>query len=230
MLRDDGTVDNSGTYVQVSRLGNPLINEVIIPLGSKDYWNAQRPVEGQAVPEVLPRRPSWPALVNLLYPALPDARTTSRDDLSLILLTGVPGLNFTGNTPADLLRLNMAIAPTADVGEGDPLGVLNGDLAGFPNGRRLEDDVTDIELRAVADGYGSFLEQRLRPAQPQPEQPGRRRRERERPAVPVSVPVPGHAAPGLRARGSQGWQRQHAADQLETRPSSAARSHAAYEA
>src|SRR2546422_1068434 len=80
----------------------------------------------------------------------------------LILLAGVPlpgghNLNFTGNAKADLLRLNMAIAPTHPVGQGDPLGVLNGDLAGFPNGRRLEDDVTDIELRAVADGYGSLL-------------------------------------------------------------------------
>src|SRR5207237_6020009 len=64
---------------------------------------------------------------------------------------------FTGSAKADLLRLNMAIAPTHPVGQGDPLGVLNGDLAGFPNGRRLEDDVTDIELRAVADGYGSLL-------------------------------------------------------------------------
>jgi hypothetical protein len=69
----------------------------------------------------------------------------------------VPGLNYTGTTKADLLRLNTGIAPTADVGEGDRLGVLNGDLAGFPNGRRLEDDIVDIDLRAFAEGYGAFL-------------------------------------------------------------------------
>jgi hypothetical protein len=71
-----------------------------------------------------------------------------------VLLTGVPGLNFTGNTRADLLRLNIGIAPTAPVGAGNRLGVLAGDFAGFPNGRRLEDDVTDLDLRAFACGYG----------------------------------------------------------------------------
>jgi hypothetical protein len=80
-----------------------------------------------------------------------------RTDLTTILLTGVPGLNFTGNREMDLLRLNMAIPPKSTVGGGDPLGVLKGDLAGFPNGRRLEDDVTDIEVRAIAQGYGSVL-------------------------------------------------------------------------
>jgi len=69
----------------------------------------------------------------------------------------VPGLNFTGPRQADLLRLNTSIAPSAAVGAGNRLGVLAGDLAGFPNGRRLEDDVVDIELRAFAQGYGAFL-------------------------------------------------------------------------
>jgi Domain of unknown function (DUF4331) len=88
---------------------------------------------------------------------LDDANESNRQDLVAILLTGVPGLNFTGNTKADLLRLNMDIAPSAPVGHGDRLAVINGDLAGFPNGRRLEDDVVDIELRAFAEGYGPFL-------------------------------------------------------------------------
>ena len=156
VLRDDGTQDNSGKYVQVSRLGNPLINEVIIPVGRKDYWNAQDPSKDKQFQKYY-ETPELAGLVNFLYPTLPDARTTGRTDLSLILLTGVPGLNFTGNTAADLLRLNVAVKPTAGVGQGNVLGVLNGDLAGFPNGRRLEDDVTDIELRAVADGYGDVL-------------------------------------------------------------------------
>jgi len=156
ILGDDGTVKNKDSWVQVSRLGDPLVNEVIIPLGKKDFWNSQDPSkDAQFLSSYT--TPELAALVNFLYPVLPDTRQTSRDDLVLILLTGVPGLNFTGNTPADLLRLNMGIAPTAAVGAGDPMGVLAGDLAGFPNGRRLEDDVTDIELRAVADGYGSFL-------------------------------------------------------------------------
>ena len=70
---------------------------------------------------------------------------------------GVPTLNFTGPRLADLLRLNTGIAPSAAVGAGNRLGVLAGDFAGFPNGRRLEDDVTDIEIRAVACGYGDIL-------------------------------------------------------------------------
>ena len=90
----------------------------------------------------------------MLYPPLEDVNTTNRQDLVTILLTGVQGLNYTGPTKADMLRLNMAIPPTRNASR---LGVLEGDLAGFPNGRRLADDVTDIELRAIAEGYGEFL-------------------------------------------------------------------------
>jgi hypothetical protein len=96
-------------------------------------------------------------LENGLYDALDNANESNRDDLVAILLTGVPGLNFTGSTKADLLRLNTGIPPTANIGAGDRLGVLDGDLGGYPNGRRLEDDVVDIDLRAFAEGYGSFL-------------------------------------------------------------------------
>ncbi|HJQ85328.1 MAG TPA: DUF4331 domain-containing protein [Candidatus Binatia bacterium] len=161
ILRGDGSIQNEAPWVQVSRLAEPLINELIIPLGKKDFWNRSDPAEDEQFASFY-RTPEIATLVNVLYPTLPDTRTTGRDDLVLILLTGVPlpgghNLNFTGNTKADLLRLNMAIAPTHPVGQGDPLGVLNGDLAGFPNGRRLEDDVVDVELRAVADGYGSLL-------------------------------------------------------------------------
>jgi hypothetical protein len=98
-----------------------------------------------------------PALVNLLYPALPDAPTTGRGDLVAVLLTGVNGLNLTGPKQADLLRLNTSIAPSGPVGTGNRLGVLAGEFAGYPNGRRLEDDVTDIEVRALACGYGDIL-------------------------------------------------------------------------
>ena len=164
ILGGDGTTKHDDSWVQISRLGNPLINEVVIPLAKKDYWNSQAPSKDKQFEQYY-TSPELASLVNFLYPALPDTRTTGRADLVAILLTGLDltatpagvNLNFTGQTQADLLRLNMGIAPTADVGEGDPMGVLAGDLAGFPNGRRLEDDVTDIELRAIADGYGSVV-------------------------------------------------------------------------
>jgi len=156
VLRDDGSEDGQGPFVQVSRLGEPLINEAVIPLGKKDFWNRSDPSQDAQFLQFY-RAPEVTKLENALYPVLDNANETGRDDLVAILLTGVPGLNFTGNTKADLLRLNMAIAPTHPLGQGDRLGVLNGDLAGFPNGRRLEDDIVDIELRAFAEGYGSFL-------------------------------------------------------------------------
>ncbi len=156
LLRGDGTVDTMGPMVQVSRLGNPLINEVIIPLGKKDLWNASDPKNDA---QFLSRytSPELAGLVNLLYgPPVNDTLTSGRDDLVAVLLTGVPTLNFTGDVKADLLRLNTAIAPD---GTEDPLGALAvpPDFQGFPNGRRLADDVTDIEIRAVACGYGPIL-------------------------------------------------------------------------
>jgi hypothetical protein len=154
--RPDGTNESTGPWVQVSRLGNPLINEVVIPLGKKDLWNRSEP-EDDAQFASSYTDPEVPALVNLLYPALPDAPTTGRGDLVAVLLTGVNGLNLTGPKQADLLRLNTSIAPSGPVGTGNRLGVLAGEFAGYPNGRRLEDDVTDIEVRALACGYGDIL-------------------------------------------------------------------------
>lgn len=157
VLNDAGAPEVSGEYVQVSRLGNPLINEVIIPLGEKDAWNASAPAnDGDYMDRYL--NSELAAIVNTVYPTLPDARTSDRSDLVLILGQGVPGLNATntGDTLYDMLRLNMGIAPATNPSR---LGVLDGDLAGFPNGRRVWDDVVDIELRAVADGYGTFLEE-----------------------------------------------------------------------
>jgi Domain of unknown function (DUF4331) len=168
VLRSNGTTAGGDDWVQVSRLGNPLINEVIIPTGKKDYWNFQMPYKDAQFLQYY-RSPSLAKIVNTVYGgALQPVRETSRDDLVAVLLTGLPlpdgtPLTFTGTRPADMLRLNVAIAPcTADAvtdtkGQCSRLGVLDGDLAGFPNGRRLEDDVTDIELRAVADGYGPFV-------------------------------------------------------------------------
>jgi hypothetical protein len=157
ILSNNGSNDDGGPFVQVSRLGEPLINEVVIPLGLKDRWNRTDP-EDDAQFERLYSAPEVSRLENLLYgSALAPISATGRNDLVAILLTGVPNLNFTGPTRADLLRLNTAVAPTATAGAGNRLGVLAGDLAGFPNGRRLEDDIVDIDLRAFAEGYGSFL-------------------------------------------------------------------------
>ncbi len=154
VLNGNGTVSNSGEWVQVSRLGNPLINEVVIPIGQKDYWNASAPKDDNQFLARY-RSPELAGLINALYgPPVMDTLTDNRDDLVAVLLTGVPSLNFTGDVKADLLRLNTAIPPTANP---DPMGVLAGDFQGFPNGRRLADDVTDIELRAIACGYGPIL-------------------------------------------------------------------------
>jgi Domain of unknown function (DUF4331) len=152
--RRNGT-QGSGPWVQVSRLGNPLFNEVIVPIGDKDRWNALDPVDDSGFEQYV-NQPELARLLPVLYPhEFPHlaAYTKNRADLHAILLTGIPGgivpgfQNFTGPTPADMLRLNVAIKPTASP---NALGVVGGDLAGYPNGRRVFDDVVSIELKAVA--------------------------------------------------------------------------------
>jgi hypothetical protein len=151
VLAANGMHHESAGWRQVSRLGEPLINEAVIPLGQKDRWNATDPEDdSQFVDRYL--NPEVTHLENALYAALDNAPEHNRGDLVAVLLTGVPGLNNTGSAQADLLRLNMAI-PAASSPEG--LGVLAGDFAGFPNGRRLSDDIVDIELRAFACSYGA---------------------------------------------------------------------------
>ena len=151
VLAANGTHRESGDWRQVSRLGEPLINEAVIPLGQKDRWNSTDPEDdSQFTRRYL--NPEVTHLENALYAALDNAPEHDRGDLVAVLLTGVPGLNFTGSTKADLVRLNMAIPPASSP---ERLGVLAGDFAGFPNGRRLSDDVVDIELRAFACSYGA---------------------------------------------------------------------------
>jgi len=144
VLNDDGTVRTSGKFVQVSRLGNPLVNEVVVPLASKNAFNGSKPEgDAQFLPKVLD--PEVPKLIEAIY-GIP-APATPRDDLVSVFLTGVDGLNQPANvTPSEQLRLNMSIAPAADP---HPLGVIGGDTAGFPNGRRLDDDVIDIALQVM---------------------------------------------------------------------------------
>jgi Domain of unknown function (DUF4331) len=135
---------------QVSRLGNPLVNELLIPTQLKDKWNAVGPDKDEQFRQYY-SSPILASLLNKLYPQFGPFKESGRDDLVAVLGTGLkePNLNYTGPTFADELRLNLSIAPTAPVGKGNRLGVLGGDLAGFPNGRRLEDDAIDIAERAV---------------------------------------------------------------------------------
>ena len=156
ILQKDGTRQGEGEWTQVSRLAEPLINEAVIPLAKKDLWNGSEP-EDDAQFAGFYTEPEVTRLENALYPVLDNAPETGRGDLVAILLTGVPTLNFTGDTKSDLIRLNTSIPPSGPVGTGNRLGLLGGDFAGFPNGRRLEDDVTDIELRAFACGYGPIV-------------------------------------------------------------------------
>jgi hypothetical protein len=158
MRMADGASDEhaeAGPWVQVSRLGNPLFNEVIVPLGQKDKWNASQPADDRAFAGFV-EHPELARLLPVLYPGVFPrlaGLNAERADLVAILLTGlpagiVPGFqNFTGDTLADMLRLNVAIRPAASP---NSLGVIGGDVAGFPNGRRVFDDVVTIELRAIA--------------------------------------------------------------------------------
>jgi hypothetical protein len=149
---------STGPFRQVSRLANPLFNEVIVPMGQKDFWNTQSP-DGDARFAKFVSTPEVAGLLPALFPGVfpnLDALNKSgkaRADLLAILLTGIPGglipgfQNYTGKVQADLMRLNTAIPPSANP---SIFGLLGGDLAGFPNGRRVYDDVVAIELRAVA--------------------------------------------------------------------------------
>jgi hypothetical protein len=162
----EGTQSFSGPYVQVSRLGSPLVNEVVIPVGLKDRFNASLPQDdGQFASYVLD--PELPHLINAVYglpvPDCDNDPTNGIDrscDLVPVFLTGLPGLNQPpGVTPSEELRLNMSIPPCTS--GCSRLGVIGGDNAGFPNGRRLSDDVIDIALQVteglLINGEGAGL-------------------------------------------------------------------------
>jgi hypothetical protein len=140
----------SGKWVQVSRLGNPLVNEVVIPLGQKDKFNRTQPQNDAANYGKYVVTPELAKLMNALFDL--GVKETGRTDIVTALLTGVPGLTQIGSKPAaaDTLKINLGVAPNATPNR---FGVLAGDTAGFPNGRRLGDDVVDISLRVV----GGFL-------------------------------------------------------------------------
>ena len=141
---------NGRLFTQVSRLGMPLVNEFIIGLKDKDRFNKSKPKNDVRDFGSYILKPTLPSLIQALF-GVP-APTFARTDLVAVFATGLKGLNQPSNVkPGEMTRLNTAIAPTPLASQ-DPLGVLNlTDLAGFPNGRRLVDDVVDIELR-VAEG------------------------------------------------------------------------------
>src|SRR5205814_4283229 len=126
-----------------------------VPMSKKDRWNELPPSSDSKLLQYV-QHPDLAKLLPVLYPGVSPnlaAATCSRDDLTAILLTGIPSgiisgfQNFTGTTLADMLRLNMAIAPPS---RPRILGLIGGDAAGFPNGRRVADDVVTIEVRAIA--------------------------------------------------------------------------------
>jgi hypothetical protein len=168
---DRGENVNSGPFRQVSRLGNPLVNEVVIALGDKDRWNSLPPADDKQFAHYV-TQPGLAALLPVLYPGVfpnLDALVKSgkpRADLEAILMTGIPaGLikgftNFTGSVVADMLRLNTSIAPANNP---NIFGLLGGDPAGFPNGRRIADDVVAIELRAIAGVTYPLIDSKFKP-------------------------------------------------------------------
>src|SRR4051795_3313600 len=160
-----------GPQVQVSRLGNPLFNEVIVPMAQKDKWNSLPPSEDKRFAGLV-EKPELGALLPVLYPGLFDNLAklneagTPRADLVAVLLTGIPdGLiddfqNSTGDVQADMLRLNTAVPPST---EPNAFGLLGGDLAGFPNGRRIANDVVSISLRAIAGATFPLVDATFQP-------------------------------------------------------------------
>jgi len=169
--KDPGRHGAMGPFVQVSRLGNPLFNEVLVPMAQKDRWNALTPADDKLFAQYV-AHPELAGLLPALYPgvfpnldALNKAGTV-RADLLAVLLTGIPSgiipgfQNNTGSIEADMLRLNTAIPPAAAP---SPLGLLGGDPAGFPNGRRVADDVVTVELRAIAGATYPLVDKAFTP-------------------------------------------------------------------
>lgn len=150
MANGKGATVEGGAFTQVSRLGMPLVNEVVIGLKDKNAFNASEPKDdGQFATYVT--NPTLPELLEILFSSAGAQAPNNfpRNDLVTAFLTGVPDLNQpAGVTGSEMLRLNPAITPVAESSQND-LGVLGGDNAGFPNGRRPIDDVVDVSLRVA---------------------------------------------------------------------------------
>lgn len=163
LLRPNPTYEQpstqGGAFVQVSRLGMPLVNEVVIGLPQKNLFNAVEPTQDVALADFV-TNPTFPEILNRLFRAPVNATLGTnfatlaptnfpRNDLVATFLTGIPSLNQLASvTPSEMVRLNTAVNPTPLANQ-KTLGVLADDLAGFPNGRRPGDDVVDIVLRVA---------------------------------------------------------------------------------
>ena len=139
-----------GAWTQVSRLGMPLVNEVVIGLDDKDKFNNSKPMNDAANFAPYVTNPTFPALVQTLFPTALAPTNFPRTDLLTVFLKGIKGVNqpATVTVPAEMLRLNTSIA-AMPIGMQNSLGVAGGDNAGFPNGRRPGDDVVDLTIRVA---------------------------------------------------------------------------------
>jgi hypothetical protein len=138
-----------GAWTQVSRLGMPLVNELIIGIDDKDKFNASKPKNDATNFSDYVTNPVLPALIQTLFPSAVAPTNFPRTDLVTVFLKGISGLNQpTTVVAAEMLRLNTSTAPVAAASQ-NPLGVAGGDNAGFPNGRRPADDVVDLSLRVA---------------------------------------------------------------------------------
>ncbi|WP_370693616.1 DUF4331 domain-containing protein [Nitrospira tepida] len=157
LLRPAATFDRpaleGGAWTQVSRLAMPLVNEIVIGLKDKNRFNGSKPEDDAQFADYV-TNPSFPFLIQALFPSAPAPTLFPRADLVAAFLTGINtpatgNLNQPANVVAsEMMRLNTGIAPTPKAAQNN-LGVIGGDLAGFPNGRRPGDDVVDIELRVA---------------------------------------------------------------------------------
>ena len=142
-------IRHGGAWTQVSRLGMPLVNELIIGIDDKDQFNASKPKDDVANFADYVTNPVLPALIQTLFPAAVAPTNFPRTDLVTVFLKGIKGVNQpTTVVASEMLRLNTSIPVTAP-GSQSPLGVAAGDNAGFPNGRRPADDVVDLSLRVA---------------------------------------------------------------------------------
>ena len=142
-------IRHGGAWTQVSRLGMPLVNELIIGIDDKDKFNASKPKDDVANFADYVTNPVLPALIQSLFPAAVAPTNFPRTDLVTVFLKGIKGVNQpTTVVASEMLRLNTSIPVTAP-GSQNPLGVAAGDNAGFPNGRRPADDVVDLSLRVA---------------------------------------------------------------------------------
>src|SRR5512133_848554 len=143
--------NGSGAFHQISRLGNPLVNEVIIPLAKKDMFNRTSPADDAANYGTYVLNPGLAAALNALFPGVVNAPEHNRTDIVQAVLQGIPGLNAfpgaAGKNATDTIKINLGTPPSQNP---QRLGVLAGDNAGYPNGRRLTDDAVDIDLQVVA--------------------------------------------------------------------------------